>query len=114
MRKKHIVFLIGIFSLTTLYGFSPDMIPDPFFSPYQKQDEKQVVEQMQAMLLEQIFTRPMLQTQELFVVDDDDPGMMSLQQEQAWIQEILAREMAKSLAKQDILKLNKIIEGNQY
>lgn len=71
-------------------------------------DEK-VLEEMQTQYIEMMLTKPLFQSDlEFFKSEDEEDSMLGSTQEQQFFQEMLSREMAKELARRDLLGLKKM------
>lgn len=109
-----------ILSLITVplfaYGFSQSMIPmsDLMNSSlkYGAKDEKALLE-MQTMFIKNVFTDNMIKTQSV-IFDEDDEAFANMKAQNEMMNDLLAYEMAKELAKQDIMNLKPIFKDRGW
>jgi len=78
-----------------------------------KKDE-QVLEEMSARFIETMLTKPMFESDLSFFEDEDEESFVSTKQEQEFFNQMLSRELAKELARQDILGLKRMYLGEGY
>lgn len=72
-----------------------------------KRKEK-VVHDIQAMLIERIFTSQMMNNESSFVIQsEDEEGFLENKQQRSMINDILSRELASKLADDDLLGIKK-------
>jgi len=102
-------------SMTVVFGFIPS-IPaldygsmDELSFENGHKDEK-VIEEMSTRYIEMMLTKPLFQSNlEFFEDEDEDGGMFGgNSQEKQFFEDMLSKELAKQLSKQDILGLKKM------
>ena len=112
MIKSACLFLLG---MTLVFGFIPSVpaldygsMDDLSFENDHK--DEQVVEEMAARYIEMMLTKPLFQSDlDFFEDEDEDSGMFGgNSQEKQFFEDMLSKELAKQLAKQDILGLKKM------
>ena len=64
------------------------------------------MEDVQALFIQELFVKHMLDSTELIEFDDDDEDFYNVSESNQMMNSILAREISKMLAKQDMLGLN--------
>jgi Rod binding domain-containing protein len=75
----------------------------------EKQNDEKVIEEMQARYIELMLTKPLFQSDlEFFESDDEEENFIGSSQEKQFFQQMLSREMAMELARQDLLGLKRM------
>ena len=74
--------------------------------PQQGSDPIKILDAIETMFIEDVFAGPIVDSQDLFVSDDDDFFVGGLAERQL-IKDLLSKEFAKALSNQDVLGLKR-------